>query len=108
MFETADEETKEALRELSKSNPGTAMQVAGVLMQQYAPKLDIKVKKINGLVTALDHNDFDKMLAWRRKWLPNESDDSASLARATWLEKEYWENMASVTANGVARAFTSR
>ncbi|MGF1717816.1 putative phage tail assembly chaperone [Photobacterium chitinilyticum] len=45
VFETADEETKKALRELSKSNPGTAMQVAGVLMQQYAPKLDIKVKK---------------------------------------------------------------
>ncbi|MGF1717817.1 hypothetical protein L4D08_23430 [Photobacterium chitinilyticum] len=45
------------------------------------------------------------MLTWRRKWLPGESDSTENLARAVWLEKEYWENMAAVTANGVDRAF---
>ncbi|MFL7010949.1 DUF6890 family protein [Enterovibrio norvegicus] len=46
------------------------------------------------------------MLTWRRKWLPLESDDEISLARATWLEKTYWENMAAAMANGTAKAFT--
>lgn len=59
------------------------------------------------MVTALDRNDFGKMLTWRRKWLPSESDSDANLARAVWLEKNHWENMAIATANGVAKAFSS-
>ncbi|WP_370737959.1 MULTISPECIES: DUF6890 family protein [Photobacterium] len=47
------------------------------------------------------------MLAWRRKWLPSENDSEANLARAVWLEKNHWENMAIATANGVAKAFSS-
>ncbi|WP_434357417.1 hypothetical protein NF212_16210 [Parasalinivibrio latis] len=46
------------------------------------------------------------MMAYRRKWLPGEPDDEQSLARAVWLEKQYWENMAAVVANGTAKAFT--
>ncbi|MGF1688354.1 hypothetical protein L4C36_16950 [Photobacterium japonica] len=46
------------------------------------------------------------MLAWRRKWLPGESDTEANLARAVWLEKEFWANMRTMTANGVAQAFS--
>ncbi|MGL1097547.1 hypothetical protein ABMX80_07860 [Vibrio vulnificus] len=46
------------------------------------------------------------MLIWRRKWLPNEPDDEASLARAVWLEKKHWENLTTATANGVAKAFS--
>ncbi|EHR1162066.1 hypothetical protein KS876_001067 [Vibrio parahaemolyticus] len=45
------------------------------------------------------------MLAWRRKWLPSEPDTEANLARAVWLERQYWENMQAATANGVAQAF---
>ncbi|UXI00428.1 DUF6890 family protein [Photobacterium sp. TY1-4] len=48
------------------------------------------------------------MLAWRRKWLPNATDEPADLARAIWLEREYWNNMAAVTANGVAKAFSHK
>ncbi|WP_415720341.1 DUF6890 family protein [Photobacterium ganghwense] len=46
------------------------------------------------------------MLAWRRKWLPGEQDTETNLARAVWLEQNYWENMRMATANGVAKAFS--
>ncbi|UTM59210.1 hypothetical protein L4174_021115 [Photobacterium sp. CCB-ST2H9] len=46
------------------------------------------------------------MLAFRRKWLPGETDDETSLAQATWLEKRYWENMAAAMASGVSKAFS--
>ncbi|MCG7585674.1 putative phage tail assembly chaperone [Photobacterium sp. OFAV2-7] len=45
VFETATEETKKVLREMLKGNPGTTMQVGAAVTQEYAPKLDIKVKK---------------------------------------------------------------
>ncbi|HIF9091450.1 TPA: DUF6890 family protein [Photobacterium damselae] len=47
------------------------------------------------------------MLALRRKWLPGENDSEANLARAVWIEQNYWENMEITTANGVAKAFSS-
>ncbi|MGF1702962.1 hypothetical protein L4D09_21980 [Photobacterium makurazakiensis] len=46
------------------------------------------------------------MLALRRKWLPDEPDTEANLARGIWLEKHYWENMVEATASGVAKAFS--
>lgn len=45
VFESATEETKVQLRELVQENPGAPMQIGSVLMQQYAPQMDIKVKK---------------------------------------------------------------
>ena len=42
---TAVEASKPALRDLAGSNPLAVVQIAGVLMQEFASVLDIKVKK---------------------------------------------------------------
>ncbi|MBV1843354.1 putative phage tail assembly chaperone [Photobacterium ganghwense] len=45
VMQSASEDGKPALRELFDENTGAPMQVAGVLMQEYAPKVAISVKK---------------------------------------------------------------
>ncbi|AOY11845.1 hypothetical protein BGL48_11865 [Salinivibrio sp. SS3] len=45
VMQSATEDSKPALRELNEENPGAAIQLAGVLMQEYAPKVNIAVKK---------------------------------------------------------------
>lgn len=40
-----DDESKEPLRNLTKANPGAALQIVGELLKEYTPKLQIKVKK---------------------------------------------------------------
>ena len=45
VFNTAVEESKSELRILVGSDPSAVVQIAGVLMQEFAPALDIKVKK---------------------------------------------------------------
>ncbi|PST95712.1 hypothetical protein C9I87_08670 [Photobacterium iliopiscarium] len=45
VFNTAVEESKPTLRIIANSNPAAVVQIAGVLMQEFAPALDIKVKK---------------------------------------------------------------
>ncbi|HFQ4921016.1 TPA: putative phage tail assembly chaperone [Vibrio vulnificus] len=40
-----DEESKDALRGITKENPGAAMQITGEVLKEYTPKLQIKVKK---------------------------------------------------------------
>lgn len=45
VFNTAVEESKSALREIAATNPAAVVQIAAVLMQEFAPMLDIKVKK---------------------------------------------------------------
>ncbi|EWS70125.1 hypothetical protein VN02_023490 [Vibrio vulnificus] len=40
-----DEESKDALRDITKENPGAALQITGEVLKQYTPKLQIKVKK---------------------------------------------------------------
>ncbi|AGB11031.1 DUF6890 family protein [Vibrio parahaemolyticus] len=37
--------------------------------------------------------------------MPGEQDTEANLARAVWLEQQYWENMTSAMNNGVGKAF---
>ncbi|HCE5112906.1 TPA: hypothetical protein NKO82_004554 [Vibrio parahaemolyticus] len=54
----------------------------------------------------MDSQELEQMLAWRRKWLPSETDSEENLARAIWLEQQYWEKMQVATANGVAKAFS--
>lgn len=41
-------------------------------------------------------------------WLPNCPPDEETMARALWLEKEYWQRMRVCVANGVARAFSGK
>ncbi|WP_425589744.1 DUF6890 family protein [Salinivibrio sp. SS3] len=57
-------------------------------------------------VAAIEHSDLAKLLTYRRKWLPHGEDNERDIARAMWLEKEYWQNMATATANGIAKGFT--
>ncbi|KDM89696.1 putative phage tail assembly chaperone [Photobacterium galatheae] len=45
IMQSASDDSKESLRGLTDKNPGAAMQLAGVLMQEYAPKIAITVKK---------------------------------------------------------------
>ncbi|KJG26035.1 hypothetical protein UB37_02080 [Photobacterium iliopiscarium] len=45
VFNTAVEESKPAVREIAATNPSAVVQIAAVLMQEFAPALDIKVKK---------------------------------------------------------------
>ncbi|YP_009948792.1 putative tail assembly chaperone [Vibrio phage PV94] len=40
-----DEESKDALRDITKENPGAAMQITSEVLKEYTPKLQIKVKK---------------------------------------------------------------
>lgn len=60
------------------------------------------------MVQTIDDNDLCQMFALRRKWLPHETDDEKSLARAIWIEKKHWENMAVAMANGTAKAFAGK
>ncbi|AGB11030.1 TPA: putative phage tail assembly chaperone [Vibrio parahaemolyticus] len=45
LFNTVVEDSKHDLREITSSNPGAAVQIAASVMEEYAPKLEIKVKK---------------------------------------------------------------
>lgn len=45
LFDTVTEESKDALREITSANPGAAVQISAAVMAQYAPQLDIVVKK---------------------------------------------------------------
>ena len=44
-FETVVEADKAALRDLNGQNPGAVLQLFGLLSQQYAPQIEITVKK---------------------------------------------------------------
>ncbi|WP_274025597.1 putative phage tail assembly chaperone [Vibrio parahaemolyticus] len=45
LFNTVTEETKEALRKITDKNKGAAVQITSAVMAEYAPQLEIKVKK---------------------------------------------------------------
>ncbi|PSW14420.1 hypothetical protein C9J01_08260 [Photobacterium rosenbergii] len=45
LFNTVDDGCKEALREITNANPGAAVQITAAVMAEYAPQLEISVKK---------------------------------------------------------------
>ncbi|EGQ9112585.1 hypothetical protein JC606_02890 [Vibrio sp. IB15] len=45
LMSSVSEGSKDALREITKQNPGAATQIYGVVLKEYAPKLSISVKK---------------------------------------------------------------
>ncbi|WP_443089550.1 DUF6890 family protein [Xenorhabdus sp. Sc-CR9] len=53
----------------------------------------------------MENSFFEQALILRRHYLPNEPDNSDSLARAIWLDNRYWEYTRVSTANGIALAF---
>ncbi|MFJ3002192.1 DUF6890 family protein [Serratia liquefaciens] len=48
---------------------------------------------------------MEQLLILRRRYLPGETDDPESLARAMWLDNRYWQNMAIAVNNGIGKAF---
>ncbi|PMG64896.1 putative phage tail assembly chaperone [Vibrio lentus] len=45
LMSSVSDDSKEALRELTKQNPGAVTQIYGAVLKEYAPKLSISVKK---------------------------------------------------------------
>ncbi|EJA7355678.1 putative phage tail assembly chaperone [Vibrio parahaemolyticus] len=45
LMSCVSEESKDALREITKANPGAATQIYGAVLKEYTPKLTISVKK---------------------------------------------------------------
>ncbi len=45
LMSIVDDESKDALRNITKENPGAALQITGQVIKNYTPKLQIKVKK---------------------------------------------------------------
>ena len=45
VMRTVDESNKKELRELVDKSPGAVLQIAGLLQQEFAPALEISVKK---------------------------------------------------------------
>ena len=45
LMSSVSEGSKDALREMTKQNPGAATQIYGAVIKEYAPKLSISVKK---------------------------------------------------------------
>lgn len=48
---------------------------------------------------------MEQLFALRRHYLPQETDDDESLARASWLDNRYWKYMGIAVNNGIAQAF---
>ncbi|WEM43516.1 putative phage tail assembly chaperone [Photobacterium sp. DA100] len=45
LFNTVDDGSKETLREITNANPSAAVQITAAVMAEYAPQLEISVKK---------------------------------------------------------------
>ncbi|ELP3327531.1 TPA: putative phage tail assembly chaperone [Vibrio parahaemolyticus] len=45
LMSTVTDESKDDFRDLTKGNPGAALQIVGEVLKEYTPKLQIKVKK---------------------------------------------------------------
>ncbi|WP_390903034.1 MULTISPECIES: DUF6890 family protein [Serratia] len=56
-------------------------------------------------VKAIESNELEQLFALRRHYLPQETDDDESLARASWLDNRYWKYMGIAVNNGIAQAF---
>ncbi|WP_371924878.1 hypothetical protein [Endozoicomonas sp. SCSIO W0465] len=56
----------------------------------------------------IDQDGLTQLATLAGHWLPNFPPDEETMARALWLEKEYWQRMRVCVANGVARAFSGK
>ncbi|UXI00429.1 putative phage tail assembly chaperone [Photobacterium sp. TY1-4] len=45
LFSVVTDESKEPLREITKSNAGAAVQITSVVLAEFTPQMEIKVKK---------------------------------------------------------------
>ncbi|WP_458119533.1 DUF6890 family protein [Mannheimia haemolytica] len=54
-------------------------------------------------VESLEKNGLSQAYALRRHYLPNEDDSEQNLARAIWLNKNYFESLANAVASGISK-----
>ncbi|HDR1858519.1 DUF6890 family protein [Pasteurella multocida] len=54
-------------------------------------------------VEAIEQNGLSQAFALRRYYLPHEDDSDINLARALWLNRQYFENLSIAVANGIAK-----
>ncbi|CDF98009.1 DUF6890 family protein [Avibacterium paragallinarum] len=53
----------------------------------------------------LEQNGYAQAIALRMHYLPHADNHPQNLARALWLDKRHWENMANTVANGISKCF---
>ncbi|TCJ98833.1 hypothetical protein EV694_1260 [Volucribacter psittacicida] len=53
----------------------------------------------------IESNGLSQAIALRKHYLPHEDDSDINLARAIWLNKQYFENLATAVASGIAKVF---
>ena len=56
-------------------------------------------------MAAIQRNGLSQAIALRMHYLPHEDNSEINLARAVWLNNQYFENMANATASGIAKCF---
>ncbi|ECN0101381.1 DUF6890 family protein [Kluyvera intermedia] len=57
---------------------------------------------------AIRGNALEQYLALRRYYLPHETDDEESIARALWLDEYFAQTKARKTADGIALALNGK
>ncbi|MFZ7175154.1 DUF6890 family protein [[Pasteurella] aerogenes] len=54
---------------------------------------------------AIECSGLSQAIALRLHYLPHADDSDQNLARALWLHKNYFENLADAVASGIAKCF---
>ncbi|AAZ93667.1 unknown [Pasteurella phage F108] len=56
-------------------------------------------------MSAIERNGLSQAVALRMHYLPHEDNTEQNLARALWLNKQFFENLANAVASGIAKCF---
>ncbi|HGO5853304.1 TPA: hypothetical protein ACK3JH_000140 [Mannheimia haemolytica] len=56
-------------------------------------------------MNAIESNGLSQAIALRMHYLPHADNSEYNLARAIWLNKQYFENLANSVSTGIAQCF---
>ncbi|QNS16252.1 DUF6890 family protein [Mannheimia glucosida] len=56
-------------------------------------------------MNAIEGNGLSQAIALRMHYLPHADNSEYNLARAIWLNKQYFENLANSVSTGIAQCF---
>jgi hypothetical protein len=56
-------------------------------------------------VDSIERNGLSQAIALRMHYLPHADNSDCNLARAIWLNKQYFEQQANAVASGIAKVF---
>ncbi|WP_413783206.1 DUF6890 family protein [Endozoicomonas montiporae] len=65
-------------------------------------------KKIEKQARAIKDNGLEQLVCYALKWFPHHEPTDEILARARFLETDYWERVTVSQANGTAKAFSGK